>query len=354
MSYLTLGLSAAFLTALLVPWLVRLSRRRDLPRRSHLVGRPNFAPRRVPPVGGIALAVALGIAGGTAALLPVGASARPAAGLTPLLAGAALVFLVGACDDRRPIKPWAKLLGQCAAASASHALGLRLAFLPDGGFNYAATLFCLVGGANALNLIDGLDGLAGSVAALAAGALFLMAHDAANLEAAAFSAALAGAALSFTWLNLPPARAYLGDGGSNLIGFGLAGTALLMSGGPHGFAGFSSAIVVLGIPIVETATTIVRRLAHGTSPFRGDLDHIHHRLLRQGWSFGGILGLYAGITFSVAVLILLGRAGGLARETEAWVAWSALTAVLAGGVLYRLSRPAMVRLVALSNRRHGS
>lgn len=338
MSFLSVGLIACLLTAFLIPLTARRARGAARPEQA----RPGHAA--TPRVGGLALLLALLVAGGMAALFPIGTSGHPAAGLVPVLAGAALIALVGALDDRRPLPPLFKLFGQLAAAGLAVGLGLRAEFLPAGPANTLFTVFCLVGGANALNLIDGLDGLAGGVALLAAGALFFMARDAMNLEAACLGAALAGGALAFLWFNLPSARAFLGDSGSNLLGFSLAAGALLLGRGPHAFGDFSAAILMLAVPIVETATTIARRLRRGVSPLRGDLDHIHHRLLRQGWTFGQILSLHTGTTLGLALLVLISRTSGLASATETLMVWTALALLLAGGSLYRFTRPAMVSL----------
>lgn len=369
MSYLSVGLIACLLTAWLIPFLVRRAAEAGVRGRSALPDRPGPSlpgpPRRfgradvtgvavlaraavprtaIPRSGGLALILALLVAGGLAALLPIGTSGRPATGLWPVLAGAAFIALVGALDDRRPLRPLLKLAGQVTAASLACALGLHAEFLPAGPANTLFTLFCLVGGANALNLIDGIDGLAGSVATLAAGALFFMARDAMNPEAACLGAALAGGALAFVWFNLPSARAFLGDSGSNLLGFSLAAGALLLGRGPHAFGDFSAGILMLAVPIVETATTIARRLRRGVSPLRGDLDHIHHRLLRQGWSFGQILALHSGTTLGLALLVLISRTSGVAQATETFMVWTALALLLAGGSIYRTTRPAMVAL----------
>ena len=338
MSFLSVGLIACLLTTFLIPLLARSAARRSVPA-SGSRGRGG-----TPRSGGLALLMALLVAGGMAVLLPIGTSGRPAAGLLPVLAGALLIALIGALDDHRAMPPLYKLAGQVAAAGLACAMGLRAEFLPAGPANTAFTLFCLVGGANALNLIDGLDGLAGSVALLAAGAIFFVARDAMNPEAACLGAALAGGALAFLWFNLPSARTFLGDAGSNLLGFSLAAGALLLARGPHAFGDFSAAILMLAVPIVETATTIARRLRRGVSPLRGDLDHIHHRLLRQGWTFGQILSLHAGTTLGLALLILVSRTSGLASATETLMAWIALGLLLAGGSIYRVTRPAMVSL----------
>jgi UDP-GlcNAc:undecaprenyl-phosphate GlcNAc-1-phosphate transferase len=303
------------------------------------------APARPARWGGVAIALAALAVGLLATRLPVGTAQLPALGLLPVLAGAGLVFLIGALDDVRPLPPIAKLAGQVLAASLTCSLGLTTGFLEPGPLNVAFTMFCLVGGANALNIIDGVDGLAGGIALVAAGAGFFLARDAGNLPAAVLAAALLGGSAAFLWLNLPPARVYMGDAGSNFLGFGLAAVPLLLSGGPAGFENFSATMLLLAVPIVETATSIGRRLLRGRSPLARDEGHIHHRLLRQGWPVGAVLALAWGLTLGLAILNRVAAAGFSAASLDrAATAWIALGALLLASSLYvgwhagRLSR----------------
>jgi UDP-GlcNAc:undecaprenyl-phosphate/decaprenyl-phosphate GlcNAc-1-phosphate transferase len=179
-SYLLIGLVSAFttLTLLCAILLARGSRR-------GVAGGPTRT-------GGLAMAAALGAVALFATTRPIGTEQLPAAGMAPALAGGLLVFFLGWVDDLRPLPPIVKLLGQIVAASVAYALGLRAGFIADGGLDWAFTVFCLVGGSNALNLIDGMDGLAGSVAAVASTIFFFMARDLGNVDAAALAVALAG------------------------------------------------------------------------------------------------------------------------------------------------------------------
>jgi UDP-N-acetylmuramyl pentapeptide phosphotransferase/UDP-N-acetylglucosamine-1-phosphate transferase len=215
LSYLSIGLLVCLLT-LVAHWL--------LAARAPEGASPSRA-------GGIVVAGAALFLGFLATRLPIGAAHVPAAGLVPVLAGASLIALIGWIDDHRPLPPLLKLAGQVAAAAITYGLGLSAGFMAPGWFNAALVIFCLVGGANALNLVDGVDGLAGAVSLIAAATIFAVARNAGNIEAAVLAAALAGGMLAFLWQNLPPARVYLGDGGSNFVGFTLAALPLLLSGG---------------------------------------------------------------------------------------------------------------------------
>src|SRR5512140_1666523 len=338
MSYLLIGLLSSFLT--LVTLTAALGFKRLWRKAMGSPGpatRTGSGPARI---GGVAMVLALGITGLSAAALPIGSEHVPAPGILPALLGAFIVFLIGWIDDLHPLPPLLKLVGQVGAASLSYALGLRAGFIPVGPLNQAFTVFCLVGGANAVNLIDGMDGLAAGVSAIAATTLFFIARDLGEVNAAALAAGLAGCSLGFLWLNLPPARFFMGDSGSNLLGFGLAAVPLLLSGGPEGFGDFSVAILLLVVPIAETASSILRRVLVRRSPFQGDLDHVHHRLLRQGWSQGAVLGLFCGITLFVALLILFGRAIAMASDARTIGAWLAMGSLVTISSLYILSAPA--------------
>lgn len=327
MSYLTVALLVCVATLLnLMLWL----RARNAPLPT---GTPDLAPPRL---GGVAIALSALLVGGLALVVPIGTSSRSADGLWPVLVGGGLVFLIGWLDDRHPLPPLAKLAGQVVAALTTWILGVNAGFLPDGPADALFTVFCLVGGANALNLIDGLDGLAGGVALIASGTGFFLARNAGQVEGAVLAAALAGGSLAFLWFNLPPARVYMGDAGSNFLGFGLGALPLLMSGGEPGFANFSATMLLLGVPIVETATSIGRRLVLRRSPLVADLDHIHHRLLRQGWSVGAVLALAHGVSLLLAAVVLFGPGLSLIPLTRAILAWLALGALLVVSSLFVL------------------
>lgn len=338
MSYLSIGLLACLLTLTLLPLLAVRAGRAESARG----GRRGAARPPVSRRGGLALLTGLLVTGGLAATRPIGAHGDSAAALLPILGGGALIALVGAVDDRRALSPWLKLAGQMVAALVAVSLGLRVGFLPEGALNGALTVFCLVGGANAVNLIDGVDGLAGTLAFLVAATLFFLGRDAENVAAACLAAALAGGALAFLWFNLPPARIYLGDAGSNLLGFGLAAVALLLSHGGHGMGHFAGGLLMLAVPIVETATTIGRRVLSHRSPLRGDRDHIHHRLLRRGWSIGQLLLLHGGVTVLLAAFVLSGQAVAVNAPLRSAVA---LGLLVTGASIYLAAtrRPASAR-----------
>lgn len=341
LSYLSVGLLSCLITLLLLTLALRARRVTRPVALPH--GPRETWPSDPPRLGGLAMVTAVAVTCGLAGLLPIGTSQEPARGILPALAGGLLVFLVGWVDDNHPVPPLVKLWGQLCAASVSYSLGLHAGFLPEGWFNYAFTLFCLTGGANALNLIDGLDGLAGAVAAVAAGVFFFMARDIGNPGAAVLAATLAAASLAFLLFNLPPARVFMGDAGSNFLGFGLAAVPFLLSAGREGFGDFSAAMVVLAVPIAETATSIGRRVLRGRSPMSGDLDHIHHHLWRRGWPIGAIILLFSGATCLVALPAFFRKQLAGASVDRSVLSWVALGAFLVLSALFAAIQARSVR-----------
>ncbi|MFB3906578.1 MAG: MraY family glycosyltransferase [Acidobacteriota bacterium] len=225
------------------------------PLLRHIRPRGSMPPR----IGGVGVLPAV-LAGVFLSPLVTGAETtevEPA----PYWAGLAIVFGMGLADDFLVLSPKVKLLFQVAAA------GVFLWFLD---FNWwTPVLFVwLVGVTNSLNLLDNMDGLAPGVGAVAALFFYL-------LSPAAPLAALAGALAVFLFFNFCPARVYLGDAGSHLVGFTLAAIPLL---GDQ----WRLAPLVLLVPIVDTTFVTVTRLARGVSPFKGGKDHLSHRLHRAG------------------------------------------------------------------------
>lgn len=213
--------------------------------------------------------------------------------LVAVLAGGAGMFALGLYDDLRPMRARVKLFTQAGIAAIVTFAGLQITdvYLPlFGTFHLAPwlafilTMAWLVGVSNAFNLIDGLDGLAGGVAMFALGAFFLVAFLFGHSGAALAAAVLAGATLGFLIFNLPPASIFLGDSGSLFVGFMLAGLGIVSAQKVPGEVFIVIPIIILGLPILDTALTIVRRFLRLQPIFSPDRGHIHHRLLGRGHS----------------------------------------------------------------------
>lgn len=230
--------------------------------------------------------------------------------LLGLFIATSALLLVGVADDYFELRWHSKLLGQLASAGLFVAFGDRIEFVTHpvtGGAVYIGwwgvplTIFWLVALANVVNLIDGLDGLAAGVCAIGAIPLFAVAHQLGRYDAALMTVALAASALGFLRYNFHPARIIMGDTGAMFLGFTLA--AISVGGALKGPAtlAFVVPILALGLPILDTALAIVRRIAAGRPFYARDTGHLHHRLLAIGLSQRqAALTLYAASSFLAA------------------------------------------------------
>lgn len=209
-----------------------------------------------------------------------------------VLAGMVVIFVVGVIDDIVTLSPGPKLMGQIVAAGIVIAAGLRIDFVgnPFGGglialglLGIPVTLVYIVGFTNVINLIDGLDGLAAGVSAIAATSFLVLAAQSNRLEAAALAAALIGACLGFLRYNFNPASIFMGDSGAMFLGFALSSISLL--GVMKSVAAITLVVplLIIGVPIFDTASAIVRRIRHNRPIQEADKGHIHHRLLGRGF-----------------------------------------------------------------------
>lgn len=231
-----------------------------------------------------------------------------------LILGAGIIFLVGMLDDIYQLSAWIKLLGQIIAASVAIYFGIVVYFINnpfDGILNLGllsipVTLLWIVGVTNAINLIDGLDGLAGGVSGIAAITMGIIAFMQGQSQVALAAFLLAAAIAGFLPYNFYPARTFMGDGGSNLLGFLLACLAIMGATKSATFISLIIPIVVLGIPIFDTFFAIIRRINNKAPIFKPDKDHLHHRLLALGMSQRrSVLIIYALSSFFSVIAIIL-------------------------------------------------
>jgi len=250
---------------------------------------------------------------------------------TPLLLGGAIVFLVGVWDDIRPLSAGTKFLFQAAAAGVAIWLGVRIDqvyFLATGTVDLGLlaiplTFLWIVGITNAFNLVDGLDGLAAGLASIAAGtcaAIFLLRGDA---QDAMLVVIMVGALAGFLRYNFNPAKIFLGDSGSLVVGYILAVTAITGSQKGATALGVVVPLLVFGLPILDTLLSMVRRFVAGLKVvqpyksslkqrvlaakrmFEADQGHIHHRLIALGFSHrNAVMALY-GIALGLSAMALL-------------------------------------------------
>jgi UDP-GlcNAc:undecaprenyl-phosphate GlcNAc-1-phosphate transferase len=296
------------LAALPVAALVLLGLLRAMPRR--LVRAPDgerWHTGSTPVFGGVGIFA--GLVAGTALAAAVGATDGTGE-LLGIVAGCALLFVAGLVDDLRALPPLAKLAAQFAAAAIVLASGLTVEVVENDALATLLGLVWLVGITNAFNLLDNMDGLAASLAAVACAvfAVEAVASDTGELGIV-LALALGGACLGFLPFNLRPGRraaVYMGDSGSQVIGFGLAALALSSSWTTAGatLTSIVLPLLVLAIPILDTTLVTVRRTLERRPVTQGGTDHSSHRLVYYGLSEGqavGALTLLAGLLGATAL-----------------------------------------------------
>jgi len=272
---------ALAITTACTPLLVRVAPRIGLTDQP---GRRKVHTRAVPRVGGIAMAAGI--------LIPIALIPQLSPPVLGLLAGLLVLLVFGVWDDRVDLDYRLKFLGQFLAVGLCMSIGgVRIESLTldaplqlPHAFSWALTFVFLVGVTNAVNLSDGLDGLAGGLAFLCLCAIAVLAAATGNWTVTTLALIESGAILGFLRFNTHPARIFMGDGGSQMLGFSIGVLAILATQGESSVLSASLPLLLLGLPILDTLTVIARRLAAGQSPFVSDRNHLHHRLLELGFA----------------------------------------------------------------------
>ncbi|MDX3755441.1 MraY family glycosyltransferase [Streptomyces mirabilis] len=287
-----------------------------------------------------------------------------------LLSGAALIWLIGVLDDKFEIDALIKLGGQMIAAGVMVMQGLTILWLPVPGVGLVAltqwqgtllTVALVVITINAVNFVDGLDGLAAGMVCIASAAFFLYAYRiwySYGIEAAApatlFASILMGMCLGFLPHNMHPARIFMGDSGSMLIGLVLAAGAISITGqiDPDAMNLFSGSerntvhqtvpvyiplllpLTIIAVPAADLVLAIVRRTWRGQSPFAADRGHLHHRLLEVGHSHSrAVL-----IMYFWSALIAFGALAFSVNSASMWIVLGIAALSAVGLVLLLLPR----------------
>ncbi len=279
--FLTFSL-AFILTYLLTPVVKRLA------LRTGAVAEPaarTVHTRPLPHLGGLAIFASFAVTVLLVRGWPDGQTLR-------ILGCGLLAMLLGVVDDLRDLRPSTKLLGQVIVASLLVGLGVRISFITNpftGGviyleqWGYLLSVLWIVAVMNVMNLVDGLDGLAAGICAIAALAALFVALRLADLaDVGVLAAALAGSAVGFLPHNFNPAKILMGDTGSMFLGFTLAAISVQGALKQTTAVALLVPVVALGLPITDTALSIVRRLRAGRPIGQADKEHIHHRLLALG------------------------------------------------------------------------
>ena len=233
-----------------------------------------------------------------------------------LLPAAVVIFVTGLIDDLVGLKPKQKLLGQIAGAALAIALGSHftpgvftiapgLPLLASPWINFPLTLLWLVFCTNAVNLIDGMDGLASGVGLLATISTLLVGVFTGNSGLVLATMPLAGALLAFLYYNFEPASIYLGDCGSLTIGFMLGSFCLVWSHHSRSLFSLAAPLMVLVLPLLDSALAIARRYLRAVPIFQADRGHIHHMVLARGFKTRhATLLLYAACAVAASLALL--------------------------------------------------
>jgi UDP-GlcNAc:undecaprenyl-phosphate GlcNAc-1-phosphate transferase len=301
------GLLIAFAIALICALLVT-------PQLAHLAmalgaidrpdGRRKSQSSPIPRGGGVAVAIAAVVA--VAVVMSLMSPAQTASttllwrGLLPALA---VLLVVGVVDDVLTLTGIYKLVGQVLAVSVLVAGGTTFDqisvfgyLIPLGDFHIPFTIFFCLGAINAFNLIDGADALASTIGAIVCVTLGIITASRDDPMAALICMAMAGSLVGFLRYNIPPARIYLGDTGSMLIGLIIAAVAIDCSIKQQTAFVLAVPFAVCAIPILDAGAALIRRITTGTSVFAADRGHLHHALLLRGWTVGQTVAIIAALT----------------------------------------------------------
>jgi UDP-GlcNAc:undecaprenyl-phosphate GlcNAc-1-phosphate transferase len=307
-------LAAALLSLVLTPLVRRVAIR--LGNVDHPGGRRvNKAP--VPRGGGVAVAISFLVVAlggiwlnGQTGDVPVPRTITPEE-LVGLLVGGAVAALLGILDDTFQLRARWQLLGQLVLAVFAVVAGITVTFIANpfgpgnivltGPFAIGFSMLWILGMINSINFIDGLDGLSSGISLIAAVTLGLISLTATIAQPfiGILCFGLAGSLLGFLRWNFHPATIFIGTSGVMFVGYTLAVLSIL------GTAKVAVALLVLGVPIIDTFWIIVRRIRAGNSPFTPDRGHIHHRLLDLGLSHSQTVLVIYGLCILLAVLSLV-------------------------------------------------
>ena len=289
--YLVSFLAPFVATLLLTPVAARLA------RRLGVLDQPSstkFHREATPYLGGLAVAAGLILVGGLA----------PTDELLTVLVCAVAISALGLVDDWRNVGPLVKVAVEAAAGGALWLAGVRAGVFGVAPLDLALTVAWVVVVTNAVNILDNMDGIASGVAAIAALSYFVIAAGRGDFLVASMALAIAGASLGFLRHNFPPARIFLGDAGSLLLGFLLAALALKLDlVGVNGSIRSGVAILILAVPLFDMALVVASRLIGRRKIYVGGTDHSAHRMAALGWPHRRV----AGALFAVQAL-----SGGLA------------------------------------------
>ena len=319
-------IAAAAVAWLLVPYVERLAFRVgaiDMPKERGLHDKP------LPRLSGLAILAGVELAGWI--WLPNDAESHA------ILLGAVAIAAVGVADDTRGLPALAKLLGQIGASLIPVLAGVRVENLTlpfVGGFElgwlaYPLTVLGIVAVVNVINFIDGVDGLAAGVCVIAGVTLATIALSLDRNAAGALAALTAGAALGFLRHGFPPASSFMGDTGSNLLGYLLATASVQGALKTNAVIALAFPLVVLAVPILDSGFVVAKRLKYRQPIYQADSWHFHHRMANIGFSQRRTIAYLYAWTLVMAALALALRFVPYSDDRGNFdAAWTVVMAVL--------------------------
>ena len=320
-------IASIFCTMVLIPPLMQRA------QRFSLIDLPNLRKIHVQPVpriGGVAMLLG--------AMVPILMWAPHTRTVVSYVLGVLVLGGFGLWDDRRDLDYRLKVLGQfLAILIVVVGGGVSIQFLPGYGPHPVAywvafplTIFALLGITNAINLADGLDGLAAGVTFISLIAIAVLAYLAENSVLLLLVLPVLGCLVGFLRFNTHPAAIFMGDTGSQFLGFSLGILVIQTVGQPTFQISPCAPLLLLGVPILDTLTVMVLRIRAGNSPFRPDKNHLHHKLLAFG------LDHYEAVLCIYVVQALLVCAGVLLRAESCWVNLLVFGAIIFSSLLVLL------------------
>ncbi len=322
------GMCALVIAMMLIPLIVKYS------DKLGLMDKPNHRKvhaKPIPVIGGISIVISVGLS-----LLLSKTALQLLVKFPVLLSGSVLLFIIGVWDDRKNVRPIYRLALQLLCASAIAASGIRLTSM-YGLFGmdeltifwqYAITILIITGVTNAFNLMDGIDGLAGGIAFINLLILATLSWMLDQYEVFILLIAISGALIAFLKNNIHPARIFMGDGGSLMLGFLMSsiGILLIESGKSSSVIDISYVVLIVStilvIPVFDSLRVYAGRIKRGESPFKADKTHLHHLFLILGLnhkraaffiygleivilSLGFVLHQFVTISLSIVVIVAL-------------------------------------------------
>lgn len=328
-------LTALVLTMVLIPPLMRVA------VKLSVVDMPNerkVHTKVIPRIGGIAMVVGASIP----ILLWLSLDSMVIAFMCALL----ILLIFGAWDDSKELDYRLKFLGQFLAVCVMvFGGGASIAVFPFAGIDPVSTylsipltIIFLVGVTNAVNLSDGLDGLAAGVALLSVGAMALLANLANGQDILLICFIVAGTIFGFLRYNTYPARIFMGDTGSQFLGFTVGVLSILLTQQVNTALNPLLPLFLVGLPVVDTLFVMTRRIGEGGSPFAADKTHMHHRLLDLGLAhYEAVSVIYVSqLAFLVMAFLLRYQS-----DIVVFLAYLGLTGIILGGLLLLHYRPSI-------------